>query len=125
MLKQQSGMSAFQLNSKDYEMKKLLVASAILGLLSTQVFAQETAATAGNASGAATGQAAGAATGAGTGTAAGTAAAATTSGGFFGAGAIAGLSTGTAVAVGAAVAGIAVAASDNGSSTTHHAATSH
>jgi hypothetical protein len=117
------------------KMKKLLVTSAILSMLSAQVFAQEAigaaAGNAGNAA-AAAGQAAGAAgsaagaTGAAAGTAAagtaaaGTAAAAATSGGFFGIGAIAGLSTSAAVAVGSAVAAVAVAASDNNSTTTHH-----
>jgi len=95
-------------------MKKVLVTGAILSLLSAPVFAQEAATAAGQ-----TGTAA-------TGTAAGTAAAETaTTGGFFGSTAVAGLSTGTLVAIGTAVAAVAVAASDNDSTTNHSTTTHH
>jgi len=90
-------------------MKKILVTGAILSLLSAQVFAQQSA----NSATSNAGNAAQASQAAGT-------AGAASSGGFLGTTALAGLSTGTLVAIGTAVAVVAVAASDNNSTTTHH-----
>jgi hypothetical protein len=118
------------IEQKGNEMKKLLVTTAVLSLLSAQVFAQEAAtAGAGNAGNAAATQAAGSAAGSGTagtaGAAAGTAGAGAASGGFLASAVAAtGLSVGTLAAIGAGVAAAAVAASDNGS-TTNHATTTH
>ncbi|WP_332878345.1 hypothetical protein [Massilia sp. S19_KUP03_FR1] len=87
--------------TKDQNMKKLFATVAILSMISAPVFAQSTApAAAGSAAPAAP-------------AAAGTAAAGT----GFG---VAGLSTAAMVGIGAAVAAVAVVASDNNSTTTHH-----
>jgi hypothetical protein len=105
-----------QLN-KGLKMKKLLVTTAILSLLSAQAFAQESAtANAGNASSTATAGQAGAAS---------SSAAAGTTGGFLGTTAIAGMSTGALIAIGAAVAVVASASSDDGTTTTHSTTTHH
>jgi hypothetical protein len=104
---------SLQIETKDFNMKKIIATGAILSLLSAPVFAQEAATTAAGQTGtAATGTAA-------TGTAAGT------TGGFFGTTAVAGLSTGTLVAIGVAVAAVAVAASDSDSTTNHSTTTHH
>jgi hypothetical protein len=104
-----------QLN-KGLKMKKLLVTTAILSLLSAQAFAQESAtANAGNASSTATAGQAGASS----------SAAAGTSSGFLGSTAIAGMSTGALIAIGAAVAVVASASSDDGTTTTHSTTTHH
>jgi hypothetical protein len=108
------------LKNKETAMKKILITGAILSLLSTQVFAQDANGTAAGQTGAAAGQT-GAAAGEG-----GAAAGAATGGGFLApAAALTGLAPGALVAIGAAVAGIATMASDNGSSTQHSTTTHH
>jgi hypothetical protein len=92
---------------KDQTMKKLFATVAILGMISAPVFAQEVAPVAAPAAPAAAAPAVAAPA------AAGTAAAGT----GFG---VAGLSTAAMVGIGAAVAAVAVVASDNNSTTTHH-----
>jgi hypothetical protein len=99
-------------------MKKIIAAGAILASLSAQVLAQDNAAPAASNSGnaAATAQ---------TGTASTGAAGAGSSGGFLGGGTIAGVSTATAVAIGATIAFVAAASSDDGSATSHSTTTHH
>jgi hypothetical protein len=106
--------SAPPIETKDHNMKKILVTGAILSMLSAQVFAQE-AATAGAAGQSNTSS-----------TSTGTAAGASASGGFFGGAPVfAGLSTGALVALGTVVAAVAVAASDSDSTPSHSTTTHH
>jgi predicted lipid-binding transport protein (Tim44 family) len=90
-------------------MKKILITGAILSLLSAQVFAQDSTATAAPAAQ----------------PAANTNANGNGSSGSFLNGTVAGVSTGTLIGIGAAIAFVAVAASDDKSATSHSATTHH
>lgn len=92
-------------------MKKILVTGAILSLLSAQVFAQDSTATAAPAAQPAAN--------------ANTNANGNGSSGSFLNGTVAGVSTGTLIGIGAAIAFVAVAASDDKSATSHSATTHH
>jgi predicted lipid-binding transport protein (Tim44 family) len=90
-------------------MKKILITGAILSLLSAQVFAQDSTATAAPAAQ----------------PAANTNANGNGSSGSFLNGTVAGVSTGTLIGIGAAIAFVAVAASDDKSATSHSTTTHH